>query len=293
MLLVPPTLTVTLTAPTERLLGTVTVIDVLDHDITVACVEPKLTVLDPCDAPKFVPVMVMDDPGAPEVGLMELMVGALVVDEPVVSAIVALCVIAPSVPVIEIFVVPAGVLACAKKLTTLVPLALSEDGEKLALTPVGNPLALRDTLPVSPPTNVIVIVLVGFEFGGTETAAGDTEMVKSGSAVTFRVSVVLLMVVPLVPVTVTVAVPTVAVDAAVNVSVLPVEPVTEVGLKLAVTPAGRPLIVKSTAAAKPLTSEIVTLVVAFVPCSTDTPVAAIVKPGVVLDDSGGYAFATS
>lgn len=107
------------------------------------------------------------------------------------------------------------------KFTTLVPLALNDEGAKLAFAPAGRPLALKETLPVSPPTNVTVIVLVGLEFTGRETAAGETEMVKFGSAVTVSVIVEVSTVVPLVPVTVTVAAPTVAVLVAVNVSVLP------------------------------------------------------------------------
>jgi hypothetical protein len=69
-----------------------------------------------------------------------------------VRVMVAECVIDPSTPLIEIFVVPGGVLVCALKFTTLVPLALSDEGAKLALTPDGRLLALRDTLPVRPPT---------------------------------------------------------------------------------------------------------------------------------------------
>jgi len=70
----------------------------------------------------------------------------------IVRAMVAECVTDPSTPLIEIFVVPGGVLVCALKFTTLVPVALSDDGAKLALTPDGRLLALRDTLPVRPPT---------------------------------------------------------------------------------------------------------------------------------------------
>ena len=58
----------------------------------------------------------------------------------------------PSVPVSKTLYVPAGVLDCELKFTTTVPLVLSDEGEKLAWTPDGRPLALRDTLPVKPPT---------------------------------------------------------------------------------------------------------------------------------------------
>src|SRR5579863_409490 len=92
---------------------------------------------------------------------------------PVVSARVAEWVTEPSVPTIEIFVVPAGVLVCEKKFTVAVPLELSDEGAKLAETPEGKPVALSDTLPVRPPTKVTVIVAVGFVFGGTESAVGE------------------------------------------------------------------------------------------------------------------------
>lgn len=196
-------------------------------------------------------------------------------------------------PTIEIFVVPAGVLVCEVKLTTTVPLAFNDEGAKLAETPEGKPVALSETLPVNPPTKVTVIVAVGLVFGGTESDVGEIEMVKFGSAVTFRVSVAVSVVEPLVPVIVTVAAPTVAVFEAVKVSVLPAEPVTEAGLKLAVTPAGRPLIVKATALSNPFTAVIVTPLVAVVPCSTVTPEAEMLKPGVVVVAIAGKAFCTS
>lgn len=199
----------------------------------------------------------------------------------------------PSVPVSKTLYVPAGVLAWELKFTTTVPLALSDEGEKLAWTPEGRPLALMETLPVRPPTKVTVRVTVGLVFGGKESVVGDTVMVNSGLAVTVSVMVAVLTVEPLVPVTVTVTAPTVAVLVAVNVSVLPPEPVTEAGEKLAVTPAGRPLTVKATALSKPLNAATVTLLATFVPCMTVIPVAETMKPGDVVVGSGGYAFCTS
>lgn len=191
------------------------------------------------------------------------------------------------------FVVPAGVLACEKKFTVTVPLVFNDDGEKLACTPVGKPLALSETLPVKPPTKVTVIVAVGLVFGGTESAVGETEIVKFGSAVTFKVSVVVSVVEPLVPVIVTVAAPTVAVFDAVKVRVLPADPVTDDGLNDAVTPEGNPLMDRATVPLKPLMAETVTLSAAEVPCSTDAPLDAMVKPGAVVDGSTGKAFCTS
>ena len=193
----------------------------------------------------------------------------------------------PSVPTIEIFVVPAGVLVCEKKFTVAVPLEFSDDGAKLAETPEGKPLALSDTLPVNPPTKVTVIVAVGFVFGGTESDVGEIEMVKFGSAVTVKVSVAVSVVDPLVPVIVTVAAPTVAVFEAVKVSVLPAEPVTDVGLNEAVTPDGNPLMLRATVPEKPLIAVTVTPSVVEVPCSTEAPLAEMLKPGVVVVAIGG------
>ena len=68
------------------------------------------------------------------------------------------------------------------KFTVIVPPgALTDEGAKLAFTPEGNPLALRETLPVSPPSNVTVIVAVGFVPGGRLTVVGDTEIKKVGA----------------------------------------------------------------------------------------------------------------
>ena len=116
---------------------------------------------------------------------------------------------------------------------------------------------------------------------------------KFGSAVTFRVKVVLDVIAPLEPVIVTVAAPTVAVFDATKVRVEPAEPLTVAGLKVAVTPAGRPVAVKATALAKPLIAETVMLLAAVDPCITLTPVPEMLKPGAVVAGIGGKAFCTS
>jgi len=68
---------------------------------------------------------------------------------------------------------------------------------------------------------------------------------------------------PLVPVTVTVAAPVAAVAEAVKVRVL--VPVVDVGLKLAVTPLGKPLALRATLPVKPLPGVTVTVLVAVPP----------------------------
>jgi hypothetical protein len=66
----PPTVTVTFAEPVARA-GTVAVIEVADHAVTVAAVAPKVTVLVPCEAPKSLPVKVTELPTTPTVGLRE------------------------------------------------------------------------------------------------------------------------------------------------------------------------------------------------------------------------------
>jgi len=82
------------------------------------------------------------------------------------------------------------------------PGAFTEEGEKLACKPEGRPVALTDTLPVSPPKKVMVNVSVGFVPTGKLTVVEVAEIVKVGAETTVRLSAAVSVVVPLVPVTV-------------------------------------------------------------------------------------------
>jgi len=143
-----------------------------------------------------------------------------------------------------IFVVPPGVPVWALKLTVTVPLPFTDEGLKFACTPAGSPLAERETLPVKPPTEVMVTLTVGFVPGVNMRLAGLTEIVKSGRVITVKLMVVLIVVEPLVPVMVmgTGDAGTVAFAAAVKVRVLiPDPPVIDAGLNAAVIPDGNPV----------------------------------------------------
>jgi hypothetical protein len=85
-------------------------------------------------------------------------------------------------------------------------------------------------------------------------------------AFTVRVRLVLCVSEPLTPVIVTVAVPAVAVVDAVSVNVA--DEVELVGLKLAVTPLGKPLAENPTVPVNPLTGTTVTVEVPLAPCVT-------------------------
>src|SRR2546421_283048 len=82
------------------------------------------------------------------------------------------------------------------------------------------------------------MVLLPVEPCTTVTLLGDAASVKSGGTLIVRLTVVLPVKAPEVPLMVTVVVPVVAVPLAVNVTVLVL--VVLAGLKLAVTPLGRP-----------------------------------------------------
>jgi hypothetical protein len=74
LLATPPTVTTTL--PVDAPAGTGTTMLVELQVETVPAVPLKVTVLLPCVAPKFVPVMVTEAPTSPDVGLRLLMAGA-------------------------------------------------------------------------------------------------------------------------------------------------------------------------------------------------------------------------
>ena len=72
---------------------------------------------------------------------------------------------------------PLAVLTASRNAAELVPVA--DAGLKLAVTPLGNPLAVKATAPVKPPDLVIAIVTVPFEPRATESAPGDAASEKS------------------------------------------------------------------------------------------------------------------
>src|SRR5262249_41803143 len=133
----------------------------------------------------------------------------------------------------------AAVLEAVRGNVLFVPVV--EAGVKLAVTPLGNPLALKATLLVKM-ARVIVVVLVPFAPRFTVRLAGFAESVKSGvvGAVTVRTNVVERVSPPPAPLMVTLAVPVAAVPDVAIVNVLP-PPVVEAGLNVAVTPLGNPV----------------------------------------------------
>ncbi len=87
-------------------------------------------------------------------------------------------VVVPEVPVIVIVDAPVvAVLDADSVRVELVPVA--DAGLKLAVTPLGNPLAVKATAPVKPPDRVMAIDTLPLDPRATESVPGDAPRVKS------------------------------------------------------------------------------------------------------------------
>ena len=133
-----------------------------------------------------------------------------------------------------------------------VPEVVTEVGLKVAVAPVGNPLALNVTVPVKPFCAVTLGVYVVLLPWTIVRELGVAVSVKFGAALTTSVAVALCVRLPLVPVIVIVYVPVGVLEAVVTLSAEDPEPVTEVGLNVPVAPVGSPVTLNVTAPLKPL-----------------------------------------
>jgi hypothetical protein len=172
-------------------------------------------------------------------------------------------------------------VALAVSVSTCVPETVPAAND--AVTPLGNPVAARVTLPVNPFAPVTVIVLVPVLPCTTETLVGNAESVKLGAAFTVTEIVVDPVSAPELPLMVTVTELT-GVAAAPAVRVSTCVPLTVPVANDAVTPLGSPLAARVTAPVNPPTSVTVTVLVPVLPCTTGTLVgeAESVKPGAML-----------
>lgn len=175
----------------------------------------------------------------------------------------------PEVPAIVTVNAPWVAVLLAVSVSTL---EVAEDvGLNAAVTPLGSPVAVKVTLPVNPPVSVTVIVSVTVPLCLRDTEDGEGVRLKPAAvnALTVRAMVVFAVVLPEVPVMVTVTdPPTVAVLLAVNVST--VEVADEVGLNEAVTPLGRPVTANDGLPVNPSTSVTEIVSVAVLPCVTES-----------------------
>lgn len=226
----------------------------------------------------------------PDVGETE-MVKAPAVAAVTVSDTVAVCVIPPPVPVTVIVYVPVAVVdaTASVKVDVPEPGAAIDVELKVAVTPVGWPLADNATAELNPPETVVVIVELPLLPCTTETEVGEAERVNAGVAAAVTVSEIVAVCIspPPEPVTVIVYVPAVVVEATARVAVDVPEPgaAMDVGLKLTVTPEGCPVAVSATAESNPPDTAVVIVEVPLLPTTTETEVgdAEMVNAAVVLD----------
>jgi hypothetical protein len=169
----------------------------------------------------------------------------------------------PDVPVIVTVAVPVTAVALAVKVSVLLLVA----GLVLnaAVTPLGRLAAESVTLPLNPFAGVMPIVLVPLLPCVIVTALGEAERLKVFGEFTVRLSTVVFVAVPDLPVIVTVAVPVADVALAVKVSVL--LPVPELGENAAVTPLGKPAAERVTLPLNPFDGVMVIVLVSLLPCT--------------------------
>jgi len=124
---------------------------------------------------------------APGVRVMELVPPLPAVKLGSAVMVNAMLVFALNVPEVPVMVTVTGAEVtvdevAAVRVSTWVP--ATEPGAKEAVTPLGRPLAARETVPEKPATSAGVIVIVPLPPWATDTVIGVAERVKPGSAFT-------------------------------------------------------------------------------------------------------------
>jgi hypothetical protein len=166
---------------------------------------------------------------------------------------VVVFVLPPPVPVMVVVYVPlrARELTVSLRVDVPDPGAAMDAGLKLAVTPLGIPLADKATAESKPPVMVLVMVELPELPLDMVSEVGDALRVKLAPAwaVTVKETVVVCVTPPPVPLTVIVYVPVAAVEATAMPIVDVPEPgaAKDVGLKLTVTPVGWPVADKAIA----------------------------------------------
>jgi hypothetical protein len=201
-----------------------------------------------------------------------------------VSEMVVVAVSVPEVPVIVIVDVPVAAVLAA--VSVRVPLEVDGLEVQAAVTPAGSPEAARVTEPLNGLTSVMLMVSGLLEPAASESVAAEgvsKKLPAVGAAVTVSAMVVDAVSEPEVPLMVIVLVPVAAVLATVNIS--PLVPVVGLASSAAVTPVGRPETARVTEPVNPLTLNTLMVSLALSSCGIDIVVAVAqsVKLGFVVD----------
>jgi hypothetical protein len=152
----------------------------------------------------------------------------------------------PDVPVMVTVELPVAAVGLTASVSVL--LVVAEGAENVAVTPAGNPLTERFTLLAKPLIGTMLIVDLPEAPGTAKNLLGAADSEKL-LALTVTCSCTELETLPEVPVIVNDAVPGVAVLVAESVIVL--VPVVGFGENVAVTPLGRPVVLRVTLPVKP------------------------------------------
>jgi len=195
----PPTVTTTAEEPAAAPFGTEITTLVPFQLAGVSAAPPKVTVLVPCEVPKFAPEIVIDVPTGPDAGLRLLMLGGMVTVKPTPllatppTVTTTLPVVAPvgtgtatlaALQLVGVAVVPLKVtvpLPCVPPkllpvIVTEVPTA-PEVGDRLVMLGAGTtvkvtpllatpPAAVTTTLPVVAPAGTVATMLVLLQLVG-------------------------------------------------------------------------------------------------------------------------------
>jgi hypothetical protein len=187
----------------------------------------------------------------------------------------------PLVAVIVRVDVPTGVEELVCIVTVEAPAPAIGFAANVAVAFAGNPLMLKLIFPLKPLITEVDTVKVAAPPAAIPEDCGVTEMEKSGIAFTTRFTLMLWVRFPLAPVICNTVVPPGVEDEVFTVKVEDPEPVTELGLKLAVAPVGSPARLKFTVPVKPFKGEMDTVYVVPAPGITvcEPGETAIVKSG--------------
>jgi hypothetical protein len=131
-------------------LGTVTVIEVALHAVGWAAIPLKVTVLAPCVAAKFTPLIVTAVPTGPAATDRLEILGPVGSGAFTLRVKDRICVRQPLVPVAVSVYVPGGVDVEVVTFRVELPAPANEAGVKVAVAPVGNPLKVNVAVPAKP-----------------------------------------------------------------------------------------------------------------------------------------------
>lgn len=186
-----------------------------------------------------------------------------------VSVNVVLWLVLAPAPVMVTVNVPVGVEPPVLVVMVDEAPALTVLGLKLAVAPLGRPLALSEIVCAAPLVTAVMMVAAPVAPWATVRLVGFTVTEKSFAAAgTVSVRVVLCVVLAPLPVMVTLYVPAGVAVPAVIVSMDDAPAVIVLGLKPAVAPVGKPVAVSVTLCAEPLVTALLTVAEPLLPCCT-------------------------